>query len=59
MVLAMGEVNKRGLGGGTNLVHYVLERVRAVDGKADKDEVGFWIGKRAQPVVFFLAGCVP
>lgn len=28
---------------GAHLVHNVLERVRAVDGKADKEEVGLWV----------------
>ncbi len=41
------------------LVHNVLERVRAVDGEADEEEVRFGVGEGPQPVVFFLAGCVP
>ena len=46
-------------GGGTNLVHDVLERVRAVDGEADKDEVRLGVRERPQPVVLLLPGRVP
>ena len=43
----------------TDLVHYVFERVRAVDGEADKDEVGFGVREWAEPVVLLLPGRVP
>jgi hypothetical protein len=43
----------------TYLVHNVLEGVGAVDGKADKEEIGFWIGKWSKTVVFLLAGGIP
>ena len=41
------------------LVHNVLERIGAVDGKADKKQIGFWVGKWSKTVVFFLAGSIP
>ena len=43
----------------TNLVHDILERVRAVDGEADKDQVRLGVRERAQPVVLLLPGRVP
>lgn len=45
--------------GSPYLVHDVFERVGAVDGEADKEDVGLWVGKRAQAVVLLLAGRVP
>jgi hypothetical protein len=44
---------------GTNLVHDVLQRVGAVNGEADEDEVCLRVGERAKPVVLLLAGCIP
>lgn len=41
------------------LVHNVFERVGAVDGEANKDDVGFWVGQRSQTVVLFLPRSVP
>lgn len=41
------------------LVHDILERVRAVNGEADKYEVGLGVGERAEAVVLLLAGRVP
>lgn len=43
----------------THLVHYVLERVGTVDCKAYKDDVGFGVGQRAQPVILLLPSRVP
>lgn len=44
---------------GVPLVHYILERIRAVDGETDEEEVSLRVRKWPQTVVFFLAGCVP
>ena len=41
------------------LVHDVLKRVGAVNGEADKYEVGLGVGERAEAVVLLLAGRVP
>jgi len=43
----------------TYLIQDVVKRVGAVDGEADKDQIGFGVGKRPQPVVFLLAGGIP
>ncbi len=43
----------------TNLVHDVFERVRAVNGKTDKDEVRLGVRQRPQSVVFLLSGRIP
>lgn len=43
----------------TYLVHYVLQRVRAVNGKAHEDDVCLGVGKRTQSIVLLLAGGVP
>lgn len=43
----------------TNLVHDILQRIRAVDCEADKYQIGFWVRERSQSVVFLLAGCIP
>lgn len=43
----------------TNLVHDIFERVRAVNGKTHKDQVGFRVRQRSQPVVLLLSGRVP
>lgn len=42
-----------------HLVHDVFERVGAVDGETNKDDVSFGIGERAQAVVFLLPSGVP
>lgn len=41
------------------LVHDVLKRIGAINGKTDKNNVGFGVGERAQPVVLFLPGRIP
>ena len=41
------------------LLHDVLERVGAVDGEADEEQVGLGVGERPQPVILFLPGGVP
>jgi hypothetical protein len=41
------------------LVHDILQRVRAVDGKANKDDVGLGVGERPQSVVFLLSSGIP
>lgn len=41
------------------LVHYVLQRVWAVDGKANEDQVGVWVREWAQPIIFLLPGSIP
>lgn len=43
----------------THLVHDILERVRAVDCEADKDQVRLGVRERPQAIVFFLSGGVP
>ena len=43
----------------TNLVHDVFERVRAVNGKTDKDEVRLGVRQRPQSVVLLLSGRIP
>lgn len=42
-----------------NLVHHIFQRVRAVDSEADKDEIGFRVRERAQPIVLFLSCRIP
>lgn len=41
------------------LVEDVVQRVGAVDGEADKDQVRLRVGERAQAVVLLLPGRVP
>ncbi len=41
------------------LVHNVLKRIGAINGKTNKNNVGFGVGERAQPVVLFLPGRIP
>ena len=41
------------------LVHDVLEGIWAVNGEADEEEVGFWVGEWAETIVFFLSSSVP
>ena len=48
-----------GAGSGAYLVHHVLERVGAIYGEANENEVGFRVGEGSEAVVFFLACCVP
>lgn len=43
----------------TYLVHDILERVGAVNGEADKDDVGLGIREWSQTVVFFLSSSIP
>ena len=43
----------------TDLLLYVVERVRGVDGEADEDDVRVWVGERPETVVVFLAGRIP
>lgn len=41
------------------LVEHIVQRVGAVNGKADENQVSLWVGKRAKTVVFLLSGSVP
>ena len=41
------------------LVHDVLERVGAIDSKADEKQIRFGVRKRSQTVVLFLPCCIP
>lgn len=41
------------------LVHDVFERIGAVDGEADEDDVGLWVGQWPQSVVLLLSSRVP
>ena len=43
----------------TNLLLNVVQRVRRVDGEANKDDMGVRVRKRAQTVVVFLASSIP
>ncbi len=43
----------------TDLVHDVLERVRAVDGETNEDQISLRVRERSQAVVFLLASRVP
>ena len=43
----------------TYLVHDVFERIGAVDGKANEEEVGLGIRERTETIVFFLSRCIP
>ena len=43
----------------TYLVHDIFERVRAVNGEANEEKIGLWVGEWSQTVVFFLACSVP
>lgn len=53
------ETARLGDKGQSYLIHDIVEGIWAIDGEADENEVGLWVGKRAQAVVFFLSGCVP
>lgn len=55
----LSAVRLGGASGGAYLVHDILERVGAVDGEADEDDVGLGVGEGPQPVVLLLAGSVP
>ena len=44
---------------GDYLVHDIFQRVWAVDGEADEEEIGFGVREGPQAVIFFLASCVP
>lgn len=41
------------------LIHDIVQRVGAVDGEANKDEIGFGVRQRTEAVVLFLAGGIP
>ena len=41
------------------LIHDIFERVRAVDGEADEEQVGLRVREWSQSVVLFLAGSIP
>jgi hypothetical protein len=41
------------------LVHYILQRVRAVDGEADKEEVCLGVREWTQTVILFLPRGIP
>lgn len=46
-------------GGWIYLVHYILERVGAVDSEADKQEVGLGVGEGTKSIIFFLPCGIP
>lgn len=41
------------------LVHHILKRNGAVNSKADKEEIRFWVRERSKSVILFLACCIP
>jgi hypothetical protein len=41
------------------LVHYILERIGAVNGEADEQKIRLGIGKRSQSIVLLLSSCIP
>ena len=41
------------------LIHDVFQRIGAVDGEADEQQVRLRVRERPQPVILLLAGCVP
>lgn len=43
----------------TYLLLHVVQRVRRVDSKADKNDVGVGVGKRTKTVIVFLSGSIP
>jgi hypothetical protein len=43
----------------THLVHNVFQRVGAVNGKADEEDVGFGVRERPQSIVLLLSGGIP
>lgn len=45
--------------GTTDLMLYILQRIRGVDGEADQDDVRFGIGQRAQTLVVLLSRGIP
>lgn len=45
--------------GGSHFVHDILERIRAVNGEAHKEEVCFRVRERSEPVIFLLTRRVP
>lgn len=57
-----GSVKSRSAGHGgfwAHLVNDVVQRVRAVNGEADKDEVGLGVREGSQTIILFLTGRVP
>lgn len=45
--------------GGPCLIHDIVQRVGAIDGEANEDEVGFRVRQGTEAIVFFLAGGIP
>lgn len=43
----------------TDLVHYILEGIRAIDCEADEEQVRLWVGERTQTIVFLLSRGIP
>ncbi len=43
----------------THLVHHIFQRVGTIDCETDKEQIGFWVGERAQAIVFLLPCRVP
>ena len=41
------------------LLLHVVKRVGGVDGEADQNNVGIWVGKRTETIVIFLASRIP
>lgn len=41
------------------LVHNILKRVWAVDGEANKEQIGLGVRERAQSIVLFLSSRIP
>lgn len=44
---------------GSHLVHDIFQRIWTINCKADEEEVGLWVGKRAQSIILFLSCCIP
>lgn len=49
----------RGSGVLAYLLLYIVQRIWRVDGETNEDDMGIWIGQRAQTIVIFLACRIP
>lgn len=50
---------KRGLRDTTDLLLYVVQRVRRVNGKTDKNDMRVRVAERPEPVIVFLTSSIP
>jgi hypothetical protein len=43
----------------TDLLLYVIQRIRRVDGEADEDDMGIGVAEGSETIIVFLAGRIP